>query len=338
MQEYSPKRLLAHETNHALNLLKFFACVAVVFIHVTFPGKTGEIIKSESSWAVPFFYMISGYYAFGNNAEDIQRKLRKIVKTFLYAYLLHFAFGLCVAAYQGLLSTWISENFDWKTPIKYIVFCTVDFAIPLWYLIGMIETYLFWLWMVKTIRTDRMLKMTAPLLILRVVMFTFCETKGLAWFWKINFATCALPWFLAGYCFHTEWGRLFTEAEWPIPIVYVLAGAVVSVLPVLLDLKLQFSSAGAALLAVGIFLLACKNPGMRVPDALEYAGSKLSLNIYIFHPIVSVVLDYGMKSILRAGAQTEWYLWIKPVLAALGSTAAALVIQRLKEKRMGFIN
>ena len=50
---------------------------------------------------------------------------------------------------QGTVLEWLSLNFDHTTPIKYIVFCTIDFAIPLWYLIAMVETYFVWYFVVK---------------------------------------------------------------------------------------------------------------------------------------------------------------------------------------------
>lgn len=44
---------------------------------------------------------------------------------------------------------WLLSVFSVKSIIKLLVFCTVDFAIPLWYLIAMAETYVFWLIIVK---------------------------------------------------------------------------------------------------------------------------------------------------------------------------------------------
>ena len=41
--------------NIMLNFLKGLACIGVVFIHITFPGKVGEIIKYASAYGVPIF-------------------------------------------------------------------------------------------------------------------------------------------------------------------------------------------------------------------------------------------------------------------------------------------
>ncbi len=46
--------------NSALNLLKLFACCSVVFMHVKFPGRFGEVVN-DINYAVPVFLMIAGY-------------------------------------------------------------------------------------------------------------------------------------------------------------------------------------------------------------------------------------------------------------------------------------
>ena len=78
---------MIHIENVKLNLVKGFACIGVVFIHVTFPGLAGEIISSASSYAVPIFFMIAGYYAFGKDEKTIKRRLVKIIKIFIFAYI-----------------------------------------------------------------------------------------------------------------------------------------------------------------------------------------------------------------------------------------------------------
>ena len=51
------------EENRLLNVLKGIACLLVVFIHVPFPGVFGRNIAKIGDVAVPFFFLISGWYA-----------------------------------------------------------------------------------------------------------------------------------------------------------------------------------------------------------------------------------------------------------------------------------
>ena len=50
--------------NKNLDAVKAAAACFVVFIHVGFPGETGQIIKVIARFAVPFFFMISGYFCY----------------------------------------------------------------------------------------------------------------------------------------------------------------------------------------------------------------------------------------------------------------------------------
>ena len=50
--------------NKSLDAGKAMAAFGVVFIHVSFPGQTGQIIKALARSAVPFFFMVSGYFCY----------------------------------------------------------------------------------------------------------------------------------------------------------------------------------------------------------------------------------------------------------------------------------
>ena len=62
--------------NARLNLLKGFACIGVVFIHVTFPGVFGQIIKDAAGFAVPVFFLTSGFYSYFDDNEKAIRKYK----------------------------------------------------------------------------------------------------------------------------------------------------------------------------------------------------------------------------------------------------------------------
>ena len=60
------------DRNQCLNFLKGLGSTGVVFIHITFPGLTGEIISKMAQFAVPVFFMITGYYALGCIYQFVQ--------------------------------------------------------------------------------------------------------------------------------------------------------------------------------------------------------------------------------------------------------------------------
>ncbi|MCI7767954.1 MAG: acyltransferase [Oscillospiraceae bacterium] len=313
--------------NYKLNLLKGFACIGVVFIHITFPGIFGEIVKLASDYAVPIFFMIAGYYAFGNGTAVVKRRLIKIIKIFVYAYLLFFALKAADAIMNHEIGVlWLCDLFNWKTAIKCIVFCTIDFAIPLWYLIAMIETYIVWYFIVKNQKEQFTLKILPFLFVLQILLTSYCETMQLEWFWKINFPTRAMPWFLLGYYMHTDKAKKIRNIDSHILVILAAAGCVIAVIPTLFSLPLKFTIIGYLPYSVGLFALSLKNPYNSVCKVIEYIGEKLSLNIYIFHSLINSVTGFMCHRILGIDTETCVWQWCRPIIVLICTILASWLV------------
>ena len=136
--------------NDSFYLLKGFGCIAVVFIHVTFPGRWGEVVKHLASFAVPVFLMISGWFAnpifmktkgHEDSSEEMVKIRRRWIKTarvLIYGLAVYFLTALLQRAGTDKVISYIQSFFTWKALWKAIVFCTVETAIPLWYMIAMV--------------------------------------------------------------------------------------------------------------------------------------------------------------------------------------------------------
>ena len=93
----------------------------------------------------------------------------------------------------------VKKNFGFYTPIQLIVFCTVSFLYPLWYLIAMAETYFCWYFIVRQKKETVVIK-TIPFLFVSMIFFDiYCQTKQLPWMFGMNFVLRAMPFFLFGY-------------------------------------------------------------------------------------------------------------------------------------------
>ncbi len=292
--------------NHKLNFLKCFACFGVVFIHISFPGVFGQIVAKVGAFAVPVFFMIAGYYAFGSDAKTIKRRLFKIIKIFIIAYIVFLIYSITNAYARSEDRINISAYFGWRLLIKAICFCTIDYAIPLWYLIAMSEAYITWYFVVKKRKEQVVLKLMPILFILQVLLISYCETMQLAWFWKTNYITRAMPWFLLGYYIHTYKNR-FENLAVHKKISLAVFGGVITTIPVVFQLSLDFSSVGYIPYAFGVFVLALKNPEKNLCKPLEYIGNNLSLSLYILHvPMESVV----SSCVALTGLETASGVWI----------------------------
>lgn len=312
--------------NIKLNLLKGFACISVVFMHITFPGVFGQVVRLACAYAVPIFLMIAGYYGWGKGTEVIKRRLIKIIKIFLYAYTLFFLFQVVYASMNHQLSVWFSKNFNWNTPIKYIWFCTIDFAVPLWYLIAMIELYIVWYFIVKNRIEHIALRFLPVLFILQIILTSYCETMQLAWFWKINFLTRAMPWFLLGYYMHTSNAEKFRNMTCYKLIFFIVIGCFISIIPTVLDLSIKFNEIGYIPYVLGLFTICLKNPSNSVCKTIEYIGEKLSLNIYIFHMLIGSSLNFICSKIFGLDINGNLWLWCRPIVVLLCTIFASWLV------------
>lgn len=319
------------QENLFLNFLKGLACMGVVFMHVTFPGIGGKVISLLAAYAVPLFFMIAGYYSYNKEETVISRRFKKILFIFIFGYLVFFLSSFALSFLKGESIVWLKENFNLFTPIKYIVFCTIDFAVPLWYLIAMAETYLFWRIIVKKEKTDLFSKwVVIALFILQIFLIVFCDTKGLAWFWKTNFITRALPWFLAGYMICASKENLEKKFSNSKLLLGAFIGCVIILLPTILKLKVDISSVGYIPLAISLFLLSTKYPETEVSKPIAYIGKNLSLFIYILHVPLSTFISIVLSKIIRMDVESNIYLISKPILTLVGTIILSYILFMLQ--------
>ena len=55
--------------NRCLDFMKGLACIGVVFMHCSFPYPYGQVISFVFKFAVPIFFMVSGYYTYNEDCN-----------------------------------------------------------------------------------------------------------------------------------------------------------------------------------------------------------------------------------------------------------------------------
>ncbi len=318
--------------NNCINLLKCIACFGVVFIHVPFPGTLGQVIKYASTFAVPLFMMIAGYYSYGCTAEKIKKRLIKMTKIMLFAIAWWLAYEVVLHLHRHDLMPWLTANFTWKTPIKFFAFCMIDWAIPLWYLIAMAETYFVWVFVVKHRLEAKAAKLTWLLWIAGAVLTVVVDSLGLKWSFKINFLCRALPWFMIGYLVKERFECRLPNITNAALLCMAAAGWVITLSAVILKTPVDYNYAGVLLTAPSLFLIGVKNRSIRIGKPIEFIAEKLSLFIYIFHPLVSNVIRFAADA---AGvAQKGVFLYLHPVITLAVTMVVAMALERVFRNRL----
>ncbi len=323
--------MLKMQKNKVLNLLKGLACIGVVFIHVNFPGTTGSIIERLSRFAVPIFFMIAGYFAFGKDSDVIKRRFYKILKIFIFGLFWFLLYDVFIHLLHGDFNKWFFSILQWSTLIDCIVFCNVDFAFALWYLIAMIETYFAWYFIVKY-KKERFALWAIPVFFtISIIGTVYLETNYFHWKYCENFFMRSMPYFLFGYYVHSK-EPLFKSIRYPLFFGGILTGAIICIIPRIIFTPINFSSIGIILYSLSIFTLAIKIPDKSYCKTLEYIGDKLSLNIYIFHYLIYGVLRFFFKYGLKKNPDSDYGVlgWSFPIIVVL----LAVVFAQILEKKM----
>jgi hypothetical protein len=240
-------------------------------------------------------------------------------------------------AHGGSLVDWIRANYNAKTVIKYIVFCTIDFAIPLWYLIAMVETYILWFFVVKYGKEELITRFIPLLFLFYIILTMVCVTNDFPWFWKMNFVSCALSWFVLGYYLHGKGFNMVENMSWRCLFVIVILGCFVVLIPVVFTIPVNFSCVGIVFYATALFAIALKYPDNSICRPIAFIGDRLSLNVYVFHVIISRVITYGARLILKVNVSSNWYLWTIPLLTVTMSVLFSFALYRIKKylRKMG---
>lgn len=81
------------ERNNTLDIFKFLAAVLVVSLHVGYypelGGIYGELIRLSGRWAVPFFFMVTGYFIGKEFELSLNAKIPRLIKLFIISSVIY---------------------------------------------------------------------------------------------------------------------------------------------------------------------------------------------------------------------------------------------------------
>ncbi len=297
----------SREVNQTLYSLRALACVGVVLIHAPLPGLPGTLAITLSRWAVPFFFLTSGYFAFGAGRATIRRRGRKTARLCLGWFAGYCALNIGLLAWEGRFADLVGSIGD---PGNWALFLMCNWATPfagcghLWYLFAMSYVYLVVFAILGRLDVGRLAHLV-PVAVLAALVVDWVfqaanvlEGLGLTNVLWRNWLLEGLPMFLTGWWI--AWRRSTALAA---PRVYARGGALMCLILValavwaaellvfrsgMLEVELPMS---AVVIAVGLFWRAIENPGW---DSLSWAGRHLADKVYLVHYGFILVLNMAV--------------------------------------------
>ncbi len=308
----------ARQYNYCMDFIKGIACVMVVFIHAKFPGYFGQSVQAVARFAVPFFFMVSGYYYFHEDCKGVGwggKKIVHILRVCFGAY----AFYLCVAVLQNYFLG-DAKEFNFSLPhIAWVALFTVPSNVPgqLWFLIALLEVYVIWLFI------DLFNARKAAYFMAVVMFLTLISLAQGMWFcgrYKIdpnyyrNGVVEGYAFFTLGYFLHDKEARLTLSNKALITVIII--SAFLSIVERFLCGRVFGVHLCSYPLVICLFIYAMKN-SQRHSGVIQKIGKYYSMYVYILHIFVWHSFDRLLKKIHIDGNVTV--LWIRPFIV-LGIT------------------
>lgn len=342
--------------NRYFDLLKGIACIAVVFIHCQFPDDLGMVVGALAKFAVPIFFMISGYYAVRNGQYKCKKKILHILKLVVLAELLYFFYEALKSFFMEGIGNFIEETFNLNTLIQGVLLNRPLTSSHLWFLYALIYCY-FTLWLIVRFKWQ---KAVPAIIVIGQIGFVLLG-EGLTLFgmsyafpfdlfgyeFELIFYNCylfrALPFFLFGYwCANAE-----RKVKLPNALFYLLliGGSALAIVERYMAGWFQFYV--GTLIIVAILFVRAEERGSatlqpnKLVDGLVRIGEKDSDFVYVIHLLIASMLNTFMKLSGLASIDNGFmraFDYIKPLfILAICLTAARMrnwFFEKLKSRRM----
>ena len=307
--------------NNTLNILKLICSIFVILIHVTFTDNINVIVKALSRFAVPFFLILSGYFAY--NSKNIEKNIIKILKITILSTLL---FLVSDIIFYYIINK-PSDIFTKETLKNFILYDYLKTSPHLWYLYSLIKTYIIYYFIKKINKLNILNIISIILLILGIYYYYIRSIHGNIHVYEIrNTIFTSLPLFTLGSIINEYKinNKLNNKLTISLIILFTITTLIESNYYPYQDLYIS-----TPLLSSLIFIYALNNPNKKA-NKLSKISEEYSLYIYIFHYYIIKIISYIIyPKIFRYYCKSHMILI--PVII-ISTILLSYVYKKIKEK------
>ena len=290
-------------TGYLRLILMLFIC----FWDFGCPEPSG-IVNSLSGFAVPAFFVLSGYYVLENKRDvRLEKTLRKIKRTALcFVVVLFFYAAICAVL---VILKCITFTFSKRVLFEFFVLNVWPFKIcsNIWFIQAMLYAYII-IFIADKLKLLKFYKILLPILF--VIMLITGEFSGMLRFNILgypfipgNWLTRALPYILLGRFLREKKRSLMKVQFWKYLIAFVVGGGLVLLESMILSsidvMQYVGHMFGYGIMAVALCGLAISIP-INTPNRVIHFDSAISGLIYVMmnpvYYILALLLSRSHKS------------------------------------------
>jgi surface polysaccharide O-acyltransferase-like enzyme len=321
--------------NNLLNTVKAIAAYSVVFIHCRFPSDLGAAADCLARFAVPLFFMTSGYYCYNNNTDIVQKKLPRKIRHIAMLILLsnagYFIWKLLSAMIHNKSRGFLSSICNQKTVIKLVFFNVSPFSVHLWFLFALLYCYLLFA-AINKYQLYKIAYTAIPILLgIQICLGELSDLTGHTFptCYVRNFLLLGMPFFMLGNFIHKNENHILAKFNNLSGIICIVSGAVLA----LFERKINGSNElfiGSIISVTILFVYIMYNKNPYHDTLLMNIGETCSLGIYILHPIIIKLIN-KIPDIIGLQTTMKFY-YMRPILICILATAASYILYIFQSK------
>lgn len=313
--------------NRNIDILKGIACLGVIIMHCSFPGIFGKLIAYLFKFAVPIFFMISGYYLYNYNL-DKEQKIKKLQhKAFRTLKLLLFSEGIYLIYTLALIlfgiKSWQSialNHYD----ILINIFTGTFFNGTLWFIYALLYTYIILIILEKlnlNYPNRKYLIFASGILIAHIVSrvilknFSFYDDYGLVRVYR-SALLYGLPFVMIGY--YLKSNKINIRLSFRKMSLLFFLGYCISIGQYLITKQSLDQDFGTLLSSISLFIYFSLGTTINNCYFLGNIGQYLSTYIYILH--------YGVIAFVNMIITHGILLWVAPILSIILTIMFAILV------------
>lgn len=316
----------ATKRNDFMNYLKGLACFGVVLFHVKLPNYMVDgIIQSVFRFAIPLFFMVSGYFCDTSDRDKLEKRLpakcKHILGISIIGCVYYFIFNVMIAVFgdsHGSVEDVVervTSVFEPQKLLEWVVFNQDPFINIMWFTFALLYCY-FLLWVINHFDWYKKIFWCIPFLlgvhmILANVLILFgIEVSKL---YYRNFLLFGLPFLLLGVWLRRNQVQVLEKISTGTTIILMVAGPLLSIAEWFVFGRRELFF-GSILFVIGAFVYALHKPEAKQKSVITVIGEKYSLFVYIVHVSLISVLDRFAYKLLPGGTVTLVYEYAKTFL------------------------
>lgn len=310
--------------NDAIDVLRVFAMAAVVFIHCRFPGAVGKAVVAVGRFAVPVFFMISGYYLYGADRRTVLRRAKKTAAMTLASVVIYTSFSAVRNGIGSVLSEFrlevLIKLMAVNDPMKFMGAHT-------WYLFALIYCYLIIAVILKWSRFEKIMRLLPALLIVTICLSTVLPSLGIiksnGLLYRNAFLT-GLPFISLGYQIRKRDRSIKNTA---LLVCGAVFGMLLSICEGLFLLEANMHL-GTIIAAFCLFCLAASSNAEYT--RLAGIGRRYSGTVYIIHRLVINAIGAALKFV--GLMDNQLIAWSMPIMVLFVSLICAMVYDDMRRR------